>query len=72
MGDSVAYEFPMCSAALDLIVEFYDGVETDGPTNAVWITSAFTDPSGLDVINVLESACGGKSVGHFDILCNIY
>ena len=35
MGDSVAYELPMCSAALGLIVEFYDGVETDGPTNAI-------------------------------------
>jgi hypothetical protein len=61
VGDVVAYEFPTCSAALGLIVEFYDGVQTDGPTNAVWITFAFTNPSGLDVIDVLEAACDGES-----------
>lgn len=59
-GDPVPYDFPVCSAASGLIVEFYDGVATDGPTNAIWITFEFTGPSGLDVIDVLESACEGK------------
>ena len=71
LGNPDPYEFPMCTAASSLIIEFYDGVATDGPTNAIWITLEFTDPSGLSVIDVLESACEGKFVRHFEVLRGI-
>lgn len=70
-GGTEGSNIPICSAASSFILEFYDGVETDGPTNAVWTTFEFTDSEGVSVIDVLESACEGRSPRHLDMRCSM-